>query len=221
MSTFSSYARQRRRMVEQQLARRGIVDPRVLSAMETIPREMFMPQDVRAEAYADRAAAIDCGQTISQPYIVALMTEALALSGREKVLEVGTGSGYQTAVLAQLAAGVVSIERHPALSNAAAATLRQLGIHNVELHVGDGTLGWPTDAPFDAIIVTAAAGVVPPALFQQLADGGRLVIPVGDDRSQSLQLVRKTAASIETTRLTGCRFVPLVGFCTRQFRRAG
>ena len=116
-------------------------------------------------------------------------------------------------MLARLAAGVVSIERHPALSHAAAATLRQLGIHNVELHVGDGTLGWPPDAPFDAIIVTAAAGVVPPALFEQLADPGRLVIPVGDDGSQSLQLVRKTSAGRETTRLTGCRFVPLVGFC--------
>jgi protein-L-isoaspartate(D-aspartate) O-methyltransferase len=213
MSVFASFAQQRRRMVEQQLARRGIVDPRVLAAMGTVPRDLFLPDELRPEAYADRAVSIDCGQTISQPYIVALMTEALALSGREKVLEVGTGSGYQTAVLARLAAGVVSIERHAALSDTAAARLRQLGIHNVELHVGDGTLGWPADAPFDSIIVTAAAGVVPPALVEQLAEGGRLVIPVGDDRSQLLELMQKTAAGLQTTRLTGCRFVPLVGFC--------
>jgi protein-L-isoaspartate(D-aspartate) O-methyltransferase len=213
MSAFSSYAGQRRRMVDQQLVRRGIVDPRVLAAMGSVPRERFLPADLQDEAYSDRAVAIPCAQTISQPYIVALMTEALALSGREKVLEVGTGSGYQTAVLAQLAAGVVTIERHPALSQSAAGRLALLGIHNLQLRIGDGTLGCLEDAPFDAIIVTAAAGLVPPPLLAQLADDGRLVIPVGDDRSQSLELIRKTAGGVQTTRLTGCRFVPLVGFC--------
>ncbi|HEY1785611.1 MAG TPA: protein-L-isoaspartate(D-aspartate) O-methyltransferase, partial [Pirellulales bacterium] len=153
------YSRQRHEMVEDQLVRRGIVDARVLMAMERVPREIFLPPDVRHEAYRDRAVAIDCGQTISQPFIVALMTEALELSGHEKVLEVGTGSGYQTAVLSQLAGEVVSIERHPALAKSAAERLHRLGFRNVQFRVGDGTLGSPDDAPFDRIIVTAAAGV--------------------------------------------------------------
>jgi protein-L-isoaspartate(D-aspartate) O-methyltransferase len=207
------YARKRHEMVEDQLVRRGIVDVRVLAAMERIPREIFLPPDVRREAYRDRAVAIDCGQTISQPYIVALMTEALELSGHEKVLEVGTGSGYQTAVLSQLADHVVSIERHPELAESAAERLQRLGFKNVQFRVGDGTLGSPADAPFDRIIVTAAAGVLPPALLAQLVEGGRLVIPVGNDQSQSLEVVQKLAGQPKVSHLTGCRFVPLVGFC--------
>jgi protein-L-isoaspartate(D-aspartate) O-methyltransferase len=207
------YARKRHEMVEDQLVRRGIVDIRVLAAMERIPREIFLPPDVRREAYRDRAVAIDCGQTISQPYIVALMTEALELSGHEKVLEVGTGSGYQTAILSQLADQVVSIERHPELAKSAAERLRRLGFKNVRFRVGDGTLGSEADAPFDRIIVTAAAGVLPPALLAQLVEGGRLVIPIGNDQSQSLEVVQKLAGQSKVSRLTGCRFVPLVGFC--------
>jgi protein-L-isoaspartate(D-aspartate) O-methyltransferase len=207
------YAKKRREMVAEQLVRRGILDARVLAAMERIPREIFLPTDVRREAYRDRAVAIDCGQTISQPYIVALMTEALALSGHEKVLEVGTGSGYQTAILSQLAGDVVSIERHPDLAKSAAERLANLGFKNVRLRIGDGTLGCPTDAPFDRIIVTAAARVMPPALLAQLVDGGSLVIPVGDEQSQALQVVHKVAGEPRVRHLTGCRFVPLVGFC--------
>ncbi|HTU25031.1 MAG TPA: protein-L-isoaspartate(D-aspartate) O-methyltransferase [Pirellulales bacterium] len=207
------HARRRRAMVESQLARRGIADVRVLAAMERIPREIFLPADAQHEAYRDRAVAIECDQTISQPYMVALMTEALELAGSEKVLEVGTGSGYQTAVLSQLAAKVVSIERHPALADLAAQRLKRLGIHNVELRVGDGTLGSEADAPFERIIVTAAARVVPPALLEQLVVGGRIVIPVGDSRSQSLTVVEKFSDRTQTQQLTGCRFVPLVGFC--------
>ncbi|HEX4145783.1 MAG TPA: protein-L-isoaspartate(D-aspartate) O-methyltransferase [Pirellulales bacterium] len=207
------YAKKRHEMVEDQLVRRGIADARVLAAMDRIPREIFLPPDLRREAYRDRAVAIECGQTISQPYIVALMTEALELAGHEKVLEVGTGSGYQTAVLSQLAGEVVSIERHPELAKSAAERLQHLSIGNVQFRVGDGTLGCPADAPFDRIIVTAAAGVVPPALLEQMVEGGLLVIPVGDDQSQSLQVVHKLAGHTQVRRLTGCRFVPLVGFC--------
>jgi protein-L-isoaspartate(D-aspartate) O-methyltransferase len=213
MSASAAYDRQRREMVEQQLARRGIANPRVLAALGTIPREVFLPIDSQREAYHDRALSIDCGQTISQPYIVALMTDALQLAGHQRVLEIGTGSGYQTAILAQLAAEVITVERHPSLAQSAADTLRQLGIRNVRMRVGDGTLGSPDDAPFDAIIVTAAARQVPPPLLAQLVEGGRLVIPVGDDRSQTLEVIHKLGCRTTTTRLTGCRFVPLIGFC--------
>jgi protein-L-isoaspartate(D-aspartate) O-methyltransferase len=201
----------RARMIRWQLARRGIHDRRVLEAMARVPRERFVAADEREDAYADRALPIDCGQTISQPYMVALMTQALELFGGEKVLEIGTGSGYQTAVLAELAAHVVSIERHAELSAQAAERLRELDYQNVTLVVGDGTLGWPPLAPFDRILVTAAARECPPALFEQVAEGGLLVIPLGDVEQQMLESIRKREGAAIRETLTACRFVPLVG----------
>ncbi len=198
-------------MVTHQLAERGIADERVLDAMARVPRERFVPLDVLAETYADRALPIDCEQTISQPYIVALMTEALELRGDEKVLEIGTGSGYQAAVLAQLAGSVVTVERHPSLSEQAGQVLASLGYHNVKLIVGNGALGWPPGEPYDRVIVTAAAEVIPPPLFEQLREGGILVIPLGDFDSQTLTAVRKTYGQPAPTVLSGCRFVPLIG----------
>jgi len=207
----ASYDIARQQMLRQQLRRRGIHDPRVLAAMARVPRERFVPQDAQAEAYADRALGIECGQTISQPFIVALMTEALELSGRETVLEIGTGSGYQTAILAELCPAVVSLERHAELSHRAAATLAELGYRNVTLLTGDGTLGHPPQAPYSRIIVTAAAAQAPPSLLDQLADGGILVIPLGGPKYQVLQAIRKVGDLLEPTELSGCRFVPLIG----------
>ena len=198
-------------MLRKHLQGRGILDARVLDAMARVPRERFLGEPARAEAYADRALAIDCGQTISQPYIVALMTQALALRGTERVLEIGTGSGYQTAVLAELAAHVVSIERHETLSRQAAATLAELGHANVTLIVGDGSLGWPPDAPYDRILVTAAAATPPQHLIDQLASDGVLVIPLGDREQQMLQAIRKVNGETLVEALSACRFVPLVG----------
>jgi len=193
------------------LVARGIKNTRVLAAMDRVSRERFVPAEVRRLAYADRALPIGSSQTISQPYIVALMTGALNLSGCETVLEIGTGSGYQTAILAELAAEVVSIERHAELSRAAEAMLVECGYTNITLVAGDGTLGWPERAPYDRIIVTAAAGHIPPALEQQLADGGILVIPLGDSESQVLQAFRNVGGRLLAERLSDCRFVPLVG----------
>jgi protein-L-isoaspartate(D-aspartate) O-methyltransferase len=201
----------RDRMVVEQLADRGITLSAVLSAMGRVPRERFVPLEFLAETYADRALPIDCQQTISQPYIVALMTQALELSGHESVLEIGTGSGYQTAVLAELAAKVVSVERHAELSKQAARILETLGYKNVALVVADGTLGWPPEAPYDRIIVTAAAAKLPEPLFAQLREGGVLVIPVGTAESQALVAIHKVAGQPEVAELSGCRFVPLVG----------
>ncbi len=198
-------------MVVEQLAERGIRDARVLAAMERVPRERFIDAGQADQAYADRALSIDCGQTISQPYIVGLMTEALSLQGTEKVLEIGTGSGYQTAVLAELAAHVVTIERHGDLSRRAQVVLAELGYHNVTFLVGDGNQGWPALAPYDRIIVTAAAADVPPALVEQLAESGILVIPLGDREGQVLEAVRKVNGRMQASALSGCRFVPLVG----------
>ncbi len=200
-----------RRMVHRQLRQRGIHDARVLAAMGRVPRERFVRPDSSDQSYADCALAIDCGQTISQPYMVALMTEALKLSGGEKVLEIGTGSGYQTAVLAELARQVVSIERYGELSERAGEVLRQLGYANVTLIVGDGTLGWPEQSPYDRILVTAAAERPPEPLLAQLADGGILVIPIGGRDVQTLQAIRRLAGSVEVVHLSACRFVPLVG----------
>jgi len=206
-----SFATLRHRMIVDQLERRGIADPRVLQAMAKVPREVFvLPREVR-EAYADRALLLECGQTISQPYIVALMTEALELTGTEHVLEIGTGSGYQTAVLCELAGRITSVERHPELSAQSAAKLQSLGCTNRELIVGDGTNGWPANAPYDRIIVTAAAARVPQSLIDQLADGGILVIPIGPANAQSLQAIRKLNGKLEPRELSACRFVPLVG----------
>lgn len=201
----------RQRMVVEQLAHRGINDRQVLAAMAKVRRDYFVPSDERAEAYADRALTIDCGQTISQPYIVALMTEALELTGAESVLEIGTGSGYQCAVLCELARWVVSVERHAELSARAAAALKTLGYSNCTLVVGDGTYGWPEFAPYDRIIVTAAAARMPQALFDQLREGGILVIPLGPHEAQSLQAIRKVNGQPVASELSGCRFVPLVG----------
>lgn len=201
----------RQDMLRRQLQQRGIHDPRVLAAMAKVPREFFVPAEVGQLAYADRALPIDCGQTISQPYIVALMTEALALSGQQSVLEIGTGSGYQTAILGELAREVVSIERHAELTAQAQAVLSSLGYANVTLLTADGTLGWPERAPYDRILVTAAAATCPPSLWDQLVEGGALVIPVGGRDSQTVQLMRKEGGLPRTSSLSGCRFVPLVG----------
>ena len=198
-------------MLRYQLRGRGIIDRRVLGAMEKIPRERFVSPQIRNEAYDDRALGIACGQTISQPYIVALMTQALELSGTEKVLEVGTGSGYQTAILAELAAEVISVERHELLSHEAAKTLEELGYKNVRLIVGDGSLGWPDAAPYDRIIVTAMVAQCPRALLDQLAEDGILVIPIGSRDSQMLQAIRNVKSGRRITNLSGCRFVPLIG----------
>ena len=197
--------------MQRELAEGGIRSPSVLEVMGRVPRERFVPEGVRHLAYADRALPIACEQTISQPYIVALMTEALHLKGGERVLEIGTGSGYQTAVLAELAGDVISIERHEPLSQEAARVLAELGYKNVQLIVGDGTLGWPEGAPYDRILVAAAAAHVPPALEEQLAEGGTLVIPVGPAQQQTLEAYRKVGGRLVAEPLSGCRFVPLVG----------
>ena len=201
----------RQQMLRKQLRRRRIRDERVLAAMGRVPRERFVAPGMTRQAYADRALPIGCSQTISQPYIVALMTQALKCSGDHTVLEIGTGSGYQTAVLAELVSEVISVERYVALSEQAGTLLAELGYRNVTLAVGDGTLGWPGRAPYDRIIVTAAAARCPAALFEQLAEGGILVIPVGGPESQVLKAIRKLSGSPHTEDLSPCRFVPLVG----------
>ncbi len=179
--------------------------------MDKVPREQFVVEGEEYEAYADRALTIDCGQTISQPYIVALMTEALELTGEETVLEIGTGSGYQTALLCELAGSVISIERHEKLSQRAGEVLDSLGYQNFTLRVDDGTYGCQKFAPYDRIIVTAAAQRLPQTLFDQLREGGILVIPLGTSEGQSLQAIRKVAGQPDQRELSGCRFVPLVG----------
>lgn len=198
-------------MVERQLRRRGIEDQRVLAAMAAVPREAFLPVSLRDRAYADSALPIGEEQTISQPWIVAAICQALELDGSELVLEVGTGSGYSAAVLARLAAHVVSIERHEPLSREAAAVLESLGAKNVEIVVGDGSLGVPRRAPFDAIAVHATAPAPPRALIDQLADGGRLVVPVAGGDADTLAILRRAGDRIETRDLGPCRFVPLMG----------
>lgn len=207
----SAFADQRARMVERQLRRRGIHDERVLAAMAEVPREAFVPQGLREKAYADAALPIEEEQTISQPWIVAAICQALGLKGDELVLEVGTGSGYSAAVLSLLAAHVVSVERHEPLSRAAAGVLGDLGIANVELLVGDGSLGVPERAPFDAIAVHATAPSPPPALRDQLAEGGRLVVPVASGEADTLTLLRRQGEAVEEKTLGPCRFVPLIG----------
>jgi protein-L-isoaspartate(D-aspartate) O-methyltransferase len=205
------YALARNAMVERQLAARGIRDRRVLNAMRTVPRHLFVDERLRAEAYDDNPLSIGYGQTISQPYMVAIMTELLALGGGERVLEIGTGSGYQTAVLSLLCKWVYTIERIQALSTRAQKTLGLCGYHNITFRVGDGTRGWPAEAPFEGIIVTAGAPTVPQVLFDQLTEGGVLVIPVGDRFSQTLKRVVKINGRMKTESHTPCRFVDLVG----------
>jgi protein-L-isoaspartate(D-aspartate) O-methyltransferase len=198
-------------MVEGQLRRRGIRDERVLAAMERVPRERFVPGALARDAYGDGALPIGAGQTISQPYMVAAMCELLALEGGERVLDVGTGSGYAAAVLAELSTDVVSIERIPTLAERARATLADAGYARVDVRVGDGSLGVPERAPFDAIAVAAAAPDVPPALPAQLRPGGRIVVPRGTRWSQQLVLLTASRAGLVERGSVACRFVPLVG----------
>jgi protein-L-isoaspartate(D-aspartate) O-methyltransferase len=205
------YALARERMVATQLQGRGIRDENVLAAMARVPRHEFVPDEFRSQAYDDHPIPIGQSQTISQPYIVAIMLEYLALQPSHKVLEVGTGSGYQTALLAEIAARVYSIERQASLAESAKETLVRLGYFNVVVVTGDGTEGLPEASPFDAIIVSAAAPEVPPALFEQLSEGGRMVIPVGGYEAQELHLIRKENGQRLINRLEGCRFVPLLG----------
>jgi protein-L-isoaspartate(D-aspartate) O-methyltransferase len=201
----------RDRMVSEQLARRGIRDVRVLDAMRRVPREIFVPEEHRSRAYADQALPIGEGQTISQPYMVAIMTEALGLRGGERVLEIGTGSGYQAAILAELAREVISIERQPELAARAATLLASLGYRNVQVIVGDGSSGHRAGAPFDAILVTAGSPRIPDVLKSQLTDGGRLVIPVGPRSHQELTVVQRNGDRYTEAFRESCVFVPLVG----------
>lgn len=206
------YGRERTRMLEEHLRPRGIRHPRVLEAMASVPRHRFVPAGARPHAYADRALPLRHRQTISQPYIVAFMTEALDVGPSHRVLEVGTGSGYQTAVLAPLAKEVYTIERIGDLQRSARELLEELGVPNVRYRVGNGALGWPEHAPFDRILVTAGAPAVPDALKRQLSpDGGLMVIPVGDADLQELVAITRAGAAWTSEPLLGCRFVPLVG----------
>lgn len=206
-----NFDKARQRMVEEQIIVRGIRDPRVIEAMRKVPRHLFVEEALWDRAYGDHALPIGEKQTISQPYMVARMTAALDLTGAEKVLEIGTGSGYQTAILAELAARVCSIERVRSLFEKARASLNRLRYSNVAFKLFDGTYGWPEEAPFDAIIVTAGAPDIPWSLVDQLKPGGRLVIPVGDRASQMLKKIVKSPDGLAATHLTGCVFVPLVG----------
>ncbi len=206
------YAAQRVEMIEKQVRRRGVTDPAVLAAMQAVPRHEFVAEEIRSNAYADAPLPIGGGQTISQPYIVAAMTAALHLRASDKVLEIGTGCGYQAAVLACLAKDVFTIERRPELASSACARLARLGYSNAHVHCGDGTLGLPEFAPFDAILVAAAAPAIPRPLLAQLAEGGRMILPLGGVEHQELQLIEKHGDAFPTKMLEGCRFVPLVGY---------
>jgi protein-L-isoaspartate(D-aspartate) O-methyltransferase len=206
-----NFQKARDRMVETQLAGRGISDSRVLEAMRKVPRHLFVEEALQEQAYSDFPLPIGEKQTISQPYIVALMTVTLGIEGHEKILEIGTGSGYQAAVLAELADRVFSIERFPGLAYRANQILQKLGYRNVIIRVADGSLGWPEEAPFDGIIVTAGTPRIPDPLIDQLVVGGRLVIPVGGKISQELVLVERTPEGKKVTELGGVRFVDLVG----------
>jgi protein-L-isoaspartate(D-aspartate) O-methyltransferase len=205
------FVAERRSMVQSQLRARGIRDERVLAAMSRIPRHEFVSADYREQVYEDHPIPIGEGQTISQPYIVAIMLQALALDPSDVVLEVGTGSGYLTALLAELTRKVYSVERHASLARTAQATLARLGYTNVEVVVGDGGNGFPDRAPFDAIVVSAAAPQIPRPLFEQLREGGRMIVPVGPAQAQELQLVRKHGGQPVVSSMEGCRFVPLIG----------
>jgi protein-L-isoaspartate(D-aspartate) O-methyltransferase len=205
------FPKARLRMVEEQIIGRGIRDPKVIAAMKKVPRHLFVEEALQSQAYSDHPLPIGEKQTISQPYMVALMTEALKLEGREKVLEIGTGSGYQTAILSELAAKVFSIERIRSLTIKARKLIYELGYLNAEIRFSDGTTGWEEESPFDAITVTAGAPNIPQPFIDQLTMGGRLVIPVGDAYSQDLFRITKTEEGIKKEDLGGCRFVKLVG----------
>jgi protein-L-isoaspartate(D-aspartate) O-methyltransferase len=209
--TDHDYEHARHEMVDTQIRKRHVADSRVLECLERVPRHEFVPDEFRGRAYEDAPLPIGEGQTISQPYIVAAMTAALCLQGNERVLEIGTGFGYQAAVLACLAREVFSVEFRTALATEAAGRLSRLGYTNVHVHCGDGTLGLSEFAPYDAILVAAAAPSVPAPLLTQLADGGRIVVPVGGVENQDLQLIERSGDTFHTTMLEPCRFVPLLG----------
>jgi len=202
----------REEMIEKQIRQRGVIDETVLAALASVPRHEFVPPEYLSRAYGDLPLPIGEDQTISQPYIVAAMTAALQLRGNERVLEIGTGCGYQTAVLARLAKEVHTVEFRHRLATAAEERLARLGYTNVKVHCGDGTLGLAEFAPFDAILVAAAAPAVPPPLLAQLADGGRLIIPVGATENQELYLIQRKGGAFITKKLDACRFVPLLGY---------
>jgi protein-L-isoaspartate(D-aspartate) O-methyltransferase len=206
-----NYEKERSRMVDEQIAGRGVKEVRVLAVMRKIPRHEFLPEGIRGMAYNDSALPLGEGQTMSQPYMVALMTELLGLTGTERVLEIGTGSGYQAAVLAELCQKVYTVERIKTIADKARVTLDRLGYKSVAIKVYDGTYGWKEMAPFDAIIVTAGSPDIPAPLVEQLKEGGRLVIPVGDRYGQRLITVVKTAEGITTEQSIPCVFVPLIG----------
>ena len=206
-----AYQAERNRMVEEQITARGVKDPRVLAALRSVPRHEFVPPEIRHQAYGDFAIPIGEAQTISQPYMVARMSELLEITGTERVLEIGTGSGYQAAILAELCGKVCTIERIKSLAEKARTALDRLGYRNIALKIYDGTYGWKEMSPFDAIIVTAAAPEVPAPLLEQLKEGGRLVIPVGERYSQDLVKVVKSAAGVVTQNIIPCTFVPLIG----------
>ena len=208
---FDASAGERRMMVETQIRQRGVSSPRVLEALVAVPRHEFVAMEFRSEAYADKPLPIGEGQTISQPYMVAAMTEALELTGSERVLEIGTGSGYQAAVLSLLVRQVITVESHTSLALAAQERLMNLGYTNVHVHNGDGSAGFPDAAPYDAILVTAGAPEIPEVFAGQLRDGGRLVIPVGRQKTQDLVQARKESGEIRSRVLFSCQFVPLLG----------
>jgi protein-L-isoaspartate(D-aspartate) O-methyltransferase len=210
-AAMNEFASARRAMVEDQIRRRGVASPRVLEAMLSVPRHEFVPADFRTDAYADKPLPIGEGQTISQPFMVGAMTDALELTGSEHVLEIGTGSGYQAAVLSLLAREVISVESHTSLALAAQERLVRLGYASVHVHNGDGSLGFTDAAPYDAIVITAAAPGIPPLLASQLREGGRLVIPVGSQESQELLQARKEGGALHSRVLFDCKFVPLRG----------
>jgi len=205
------YAALRKKMLKEQLIQRGIENQRVLDAFYSLERHKFIPEALRESAYADYPLAIGENQTISQPFIAALMTESLDLSGRERILEIGTGSGYQTAILATLAKEVYSVERIPGLAAKAEALLKECGYANIKVKIGDGTLGWQEHAPFDRIIVTAASPIVPEPLIRQLGENGKLVLPLGQQLSQVLTVIEKRSGGCQSRQICGCVFVPLVG----------
>jgi len=198
-------------MVKEQLCRRGIKNQRVLEAFNKVQRHRFVPDDLQSSAYGDFPVAIGNSQTISQPYIVALMTESLNLSGKEKVLEIGTGSGYQAAILAELAAEVYSIERIQELGEKAGKLLEELGYQNIKIKIADGTLGWPEAAPFDRVIITAASSAIPHLLIEQLKENGSIIAPLGVSFGQVLTLAKKKGSALEYREICGCTFVPLIG----------
>jgi len=211
VEVMDEYSRLREEMVKDQIARRGLNDPRLLEVFRQVQRHLFLPPSMRSHAYEDRPLPIGKGQTISQPYIVALMTSLLALTGTESVLEIGTGSGYQAAILARLTESVHTVERHCELADAARARLTRLGFYSVQVHCTDGSAGWAEAAPYQAILVTAAAAAAPKPLLEQLAEGGRLVLPVGGSQGQVLQLWTRESGRLEFQDMLPVSFVPLRG----------